>query len=143
MPIPKLGKASIGLDMHYSVGAIIKRDGKYLMIDRACPPYGFACVAGHIDDGEDADTAVIREVKEESGLEVITKKLLKQTEILWNTCSKGITVHYWHVYECDVRGRVKRNEQETNEIGWHTPEKIKELPLEPVWEYWLKELKII
>ncbi len=31
-----------------SVGAIIEKDGKFLMIDRVNPPYGWAGVAGHV-----------------------------------------------------------------------------------------------
>lgn len=38
--------------MHYSAGALIRRGDKYLLIDRAKPPFERAGVAGHIDEGE-------------------------------------------------------------------------------------------
>ncbi|MEK6959849.1 MAG: NUDIX domain-containing protein, partial [Nanoarchaeota archaeon] len=59
-----------GQKMHYSVGAVIERNGLYLLIDRAKPPFGFAGIAGHVDEGESAEQAIIREVREESGLVV-------------------------------------------------------------------------
>ncbi len=138
-----IGRASDGRQMHYSVGAVIKKEGKYLLIDRATPPFGFACVAGHIDIGETAEQAADREVQEESGLVVIAKKLLFEEEIPWNTCSKGIEVHYWKVFECDVTGRIRKNERETKSIGRYNLEDLKRLPLEPVWEYWMGKMGVI
>ena len=129
--------------MHYSVGAVIEKDGKYLLIDRAVPPFGFAGVAGHIDDGEDDVTALIREVSEETGLKVDHYELLLEEEVPWNECSKGIGVHYWKLYRCRVSGELKRNLRETKSAAYFAGEKIKQLKLEPVWEYWFKKLKII
>ena len=52
MTTPKQGRAKNGQPMHYSVGALIKKEDKYLLIDRVKPPLGFAGLAGHIDEGE-------------------------------------------------------------------------------------------
>ena len=72
--------------MHFSVGALIERDGKYLLIERAVPPLGFAGVAGHVDEGEDERHAIMREVKEEIGFDVHDPKLLLEEELDWNWC---------------------------------------------------------
>jgi len=64
MSEPKSGKSSKGKEMHYSVGALVKKEDKYLLIDRMNPPLGFAGLAGHIDEGEDAVNALKREVEE-------------------------------------------------------------------------------
>lgn len=143
MPEPKLGKSKEKRDMHYSVGALIKKDNKFLLIDRAYPPYGFAGVAGHIDEKENKFKALIREVKEESNLDVENYKLLFEEELSWNFCSKGIRVHYWYLFECEVSGIPKRNERETKSMNWYTMQEIKKLKLEPVWAYWFKKLKLI
>jgi 8-oxo-dGTP pyrophosphatase MutT (NUDIX family) len=129
--------------MHYSVGALIKKDGKYLLIDRVQPPFGFAGIAGHIDEGENPEQALKREVEEESGLKIEKYKLLFEEELDWNWCSKGVGIHYWYLYECDVSGKIKENYTETKSIGWYSAEEIKKLKLEPVWEYWFKKIKII
>ena len=72
----KEGTASNGELLHYSVGAVIKKDDKYLLIDRVSPPYGFAGLAGHVDEGESGDDTITREVTEESGLKILFYKLL-------------------------------------------------------------------
>lgn len=143
MPKPKEGISTENKKMHYSVGAIIKKDEKFLLIDRVKPPFGFAGLAGHIDENETPEEALKREVKEESGLDLKNFKILLEEEINWNECSKGIGVHYWHLYECEVEGEIKRNFEETKSIGWFTKEEILDLKLEPVWEYFFKKLKII
>ena len=139
----KEGKSKSGKLMHYSVGALIKRDNKYLLIDRVKPPLGFAGLAGHIDEGEDKIQSLKREVEEESGLKVDDYKILFEEELDWNQCSRGVDIHYWYLFECSVSGETKQNHIETKSIGWHSVDEIKKLKLEPVWEYWFKKLKII
>ncbi len=129
--------------MHFSVGALIEQEGKYLLIERAVPPLGFAGVAGHVDEGEDERQAVVREVKEEVGFEARDPKLLFEEELDWNWCSKGVTSHYWYFFHCPVSGDLARSMRETKSAGWYSKEEIKNLTLEPVWEYWFKKLDII
>ena len=143
MTNPKETKAQNGKSMHYSVGALIYKDDKYLLIYRAIPPFGFASVAGHIDEDENPEQALVREVEEEIGLKIKSKKLLFEEELDWNWCNKGIDNHYWYLFECEVTGEIKRNKRETKSVGWYNTNEIKELTLEPVWEYWFKKLKII
>lgn len=143
MTKPKEGTTRDGKQMHFSAGAIIEWDGKYLLIDRAIPPFGFAGVAGHVDEGENEHEAIVREVKEEGGFTVTDSKLLFEEELDWNWCSEGITSHYWYLFECRVSGDLRRSRRETKSAGWYSKEEIKKLKLEPVWEYWFKKLGII
>lgn len=128
---------------HYSVGALIVLNDKYLLIERAIPPFGFAGVAGHIDEGETPEQALRHEVEEEVGLKITGSKLIFEEMIDWNWCNDGVTGHYWYVYQCSVEGDIKRNYRETKSAEWYSKERIKDLKLEPVWEYWFKKLKII
>lgn len=143
MAIPKTGKSKNGQPMHYSVGALIKKGDKYLLIDRTIPPFGFAGPAGHIDKGESAAQSLKREVEEESGLKVQKCKLLFEEELDWNWCSVGVRIHYWYLFECEATGKIKRNHEETKSIGLYSADEIKKLKLESVWEYWFKKLKLI
>ena len=143
MPEPIVAQSKNSLPMHYSVGAIIKKEDKYLMIDRAKPPFGFACVAGHVDEGETPEMAMKREVAEESGLEVISMEKIYEDELDFNTCRRGITVHYFYVFKCQTKGEILPNLLETKSIGWYTRAEINELTLEPVWEYWFEKMGII
>jgi len=138
----KEGIASNGELLHYSAGAIIKRGGKYLLIDRVSPPYGFAGLAGHIDEGESGDDTITREVIEESGLKVLSYKLLFEEEILWNYC-RSAPSHKWRLYECEVEGEVIQNKEESKSIGWYSVDEMKNLNLEPIWKYWFEKLGII
>ena len=143
MSQPKLAKSKNNQPMHFSVGALIEKEGKYLLIDRVHPPLGFAGMAGHIDEGEEALEALKREIEEESGLKIEKYKLLFEEELDWNWCYKGVNIHYWYLFKCSVSGKIKENKSETKSIGWYTPEEIKNLKLEPVWHYWFKKLQII
>ena len=143
MPKEKEGKTKEGGTLHYATGALIERDGKYLLIDRAIPPFGFAGPAGHVDEGEDALQALAREVKEEVGLDISKPELLFEEELHWNWCSKGVTSHHWHLFKCNASGDIKRSEGETKSVGWYTKEEIKNLKLEPVWEHWFRKLNVI
>jgi 8-oxo-dGTP pyrophosphatase MutT (NUDIX family) len=142
MANPKLGKSREGQSMHYSVGALIRRGDKYLLIERVKPPYGFAGVAGHVDEGESSEKALVREVLEESGFRVVGYKLLFEEELNWNWCRRGTQVHYWYLYECEVEGDIRENIGETKSIGWFSRSEIEGLEIEPVWRYWFKKLKI-
>ncbi len=129
--------------MHFTSAAVIRRDGKILMIDRKIFPLGFACIAGHIEEGETPEEALTREVGEESGLKIIKSKKIFEEEVDENVCSRGVTVHYWHVYECICEGEPVLFPLEEKSIGWFSPEEIQVMTLEPVWDYWLKKMKII
>jgi len=143
MSTPKTVLSQKGEQMHYSVGALIGRDGKYLLIDRVHFPYGFAGIAGHVDEDENEVEALIREVREESGLKVTKQSLLFEEEVDGNECHSGIKTHYWYVFKCEVSGEISRNNRETKSIGWYTKAQIRGLKLEPIWEYWFKKLKLI
>lgn len=148
MPKPKTTQNKIG-KVHYSVGAIIEKDNKYFTIERKKFPLGFAFIAGHIDQGETPEQALKRETNEESGqgFEVIEIQKITEELIPWNKCSKGIKQHYWYIYNVKVKGNAKLQPNEVKSFDWKSQEQLKKLSqqkkLEPVWEYWLKKLKII
>ncbi|MFA6547528.1 MAG: NUDIX domain-containing protein [Candidatus Magasanikbacteria bacterium] len=143
MPVTKIGKSKEGFALHYSVGAVIKRADKYFLLDRANEPFGFACVAGHVEEGETVEFALARETEEESGLQIISKKLLFEEEVEKNKCSRGVFSHYWYVFDCETTGETRLDSSEAKSIGWFTVEEIKKLKLEPIWEYWFKKMGVI
>jgi len=133
---------------HFSVGAIIINDsGELLMIDRLNPPFGFACPAGHIDEDEDPLIAVIREVKEETGLTIISQKELSISDYRDDApkepCSRGVINHIWRLYEIKVAGDFIVKHDEVKSIGWYSVDKVRLLKLELIWRYWLMKLNII
>ena len=130
-----------------SVGAIIERGGKILLIDRVYPPLGWACPAGHVDEGKTPQDMLEIEVAEEVGLKVTSSELVFQEMIAWNNCWRNNDEgHYWYVYKAEAEGEVIINNSDHKEAegyGWFKPREIQHLDLEPVWRYFLEELGYI
>ena len=58
-----------------TVDAIIEIKGGIILIKRKNPPFGWAIPGGFVDYGESLEDAIIREAKEETGLDI---KLIRQ-----------------------------------------------------------------
>lgn len=131
--------------MHRSVAAVIRnKEGEVLMLDRVNPPFGWACPAGHVEKGEAPEKAMAREVQEETGLDVKKHKLILHEFLEWNECKRGVRGHDFFVYEVsEWEGNIHKDKLESKDLQWKSVEEIKNLKLEPAWEYFLKKLKII
>ncbi|MFB6115809.1 MAG: NUDIX hydrolase, partial [Candidatus Nanohalobium sp.] len=55
--------------IHRSVGALITNQDEVLLLKRRKYPYKYSIPAGHLEEGENPDKAVAREVMEETGIE--------------------------------------------------------------------------
>ncbi len=130
---------------HKIAAAIIKdKSGKILMLDRKNFPFGWACPAGHVERVETIKQALVREIKEETNLDIIKYKLFFHEYIAWNKCVIGHRGHDWYVFEIgEWQGKIKTNKSEAKRLVWQSIKKIKYLKLEPVWRYWFEKLKII
>ena len=139
-----------------SVGVIITDGhGKYLLFDRATFPPGTAPVAGHVDDHGSYEAAAFAEVREETGLEVRTLRLVTGG---WrdNKCRRAPgpkgTGHQWQVYEATVTGDLRPSLRETRnarwlprvalqaltvQTSWHARGLRSTPGIEPVWVQWL------
>ena len=53
-----------------TVDAIIEINGGVLLVKRKNPPHGWAIPGGFVDYGETLEEAVVREAKEETGLDI-------------------------------------------------------------------------
>ena len=148
---------------HTSVGMLVWRDGKLLLIERKKFPFGFAPPAGHVDGDESFETAACRELKEEVGLGVVTMKVLFEGR-KDNMCRREDGAwHYWKIYEVKALGSVKNSKEETKKYCWADKRKLEKLArkteeylkggiseknwqkspgLEPVWHEILKDLGI-
>ncbi|MCX8016136.1 MAG: NUDIX hydrolase [Patescibacteria group bacterium] len=131
-----------------SVGVVIEKGGKFLLIDRKRFPFYWAGVAGHIESRETPKNAAIKEAREEVGLKVRKLKLLiKKRKFYKNHCRRGSKSHYWWVFKAGFTGSVRVRKEEVKRYRWFTPEEIKKLAesekLEPVWIKIFKIIKVL
>jgi len=147
-----------------SVGMLVWRDDKLLLIERKKPPFGFAPPSGHVDKDNSFEAAAKRELKEEVGIETDNIELLIEGRKN-NPCRReNGSWHYWKIYKIDANGEIKRSDDETKQANFCGKDILLSLAsktekyirgditqnnwenspgLEPVWYEWLKELKII
>jgi len=107
-----------------SVGILVWKDEKLLMIERKKYNFGFAAPAGH-QDGDDPETCAKKELWEEIGLNA--KKLkARLTKNLKNPCKReGGLHHKWTIMEAtEWDGEIKPSEDETKGYVWADHETI-------------------
>lgn len=100
-----------------TVGAVIEKDGKVLLIKRGHEPFkDYWCLpGGHIDFGETAEKAVVREVKEETGLTITKPKFFGYRDEIYPDIN-------WHGEVLVFYGKAEGNEsidgKEITNIKW-------------------------
>lgn len=113
------------------VRAIVLREGRLLLVREAfdglwCPPGGWA------DVGDAPSVAVVREVREETGLEVRATRLLG----LWDRNQHGHPPQPFHAYKlfflCEELGGELRPSEETLEVGFFGLDALPPLSLDRV-----------
>ena len=147
---------------HKSVGMLVRRNGKLLLIERKKFPWGFAPPAGHVDGDSDFESAARRELSEEVGLQATALKLVAEGR-KENKCRReNGDWHYWKIYEVQAKGDLHRSQDETKQARWfsqaeidHLAERTKEYlrgkigeeewegapGIEPIWLEWFTELE--
>jgi len=105
-----------------TVDAIIEIEGGIILIKRKNPPLGWAIPGGFVDYGESLEDAIVREAKEETGLDI---KLIRQ----FHTYSDPKRDPRHHtistVYIATASGRPKAGD-DAKEIGIFTKDTLPE-----------------
>ncbi len=103
-----------------SSGAIIEHNGKFLLVCTRKGNWGFP--KGSVEPGETVEQAAIREVKEETGLDVSIDPQRK-TDVIFTT-SKGRKKKITLFYAVPKTTLVKIQEKEILEYAWLTYEEV-------------------
>ncbi len=104
-------------------GCVLKRDGKYLLVqERKSSASGlWNLPAGHVHEGEPIRDAAIREVKEETGFDVVLIAELK-SEVLHE---KHLELH---AFAAEIMGgELRFNREELMDAQWFDIDKIRQL----------------
>ena len=96
--------------------AVIEKDGKILLVKRNHEPFNqyWTLPGGHIDFGETAEQAVIREVKEETGLQFKPKFLGYRDEIYPDIDWHGEVL----IFKGTVEGKEEIDNKKIIDIKW-------------------------
>ena len=119
------------------VGVAIVRDGQILLVKRRNEPGKglWAVPGGKVEYGETLRDAAAREVKEETGLDVVVRSLI------WS--GESISTH-GHIVLIDFLGSVLGGElaasDDAEQALWVDVEKVHELPLTPTMHDLLEAL---
>lgn len=99
-----------------TAGAVIEKDGKLLLVKRGNEPFKdyWTLPGGHIDFGETAKEAVVREVKEETGLDLKPIFLAYRDEIYPDINWHGEVL----VFYGEAEGREEIDGKEIIDIKW-------------------------
>lgn len=127
--------------MHFSAGALIEQNGKYLVSKRTFYPFLYTLIGGHVDRGETIGKALVREIREETGLKVSEKRLIYKGVIFYDPCSRGVNIHFWNLFLVKPRGKLRANYQESVHLSWLTQRQMKRLHFTPPVAYIFKKLK--
>jgi 8-oxo-dGTP diphosphatase len=105
-----------------TVGAVLTRGTRdnlsILLTKRNVQPFkGYWCIpGGHIEQDEDALSAVIREVKEETNLDFSPRFLSYFDEIFPDQDTHNVVL----IFHGEASGEAKAEPHEVTEMGWFT-----------------------
>ena len=111
--------------MKKTVGAIIEKNRKILLTKRNVEPFkGLWCLpGGHIEPGENAEDAVKREVREETGLDFRPVFFMKDIEEIPSLKWLAEVSFFTGTFI----GDIKKDNAEVQETGWFKPKEIKNM----------------
>jgi 8-oxo-dGTP diphosphatase len=112
------------------VGAVILDEaGRLLVIRRGRPPSAglWSIPGGRVESGESDAAAVIREIREETGLEVAVGRHVGSVDLP----GPGGVVYEVHDYAATPVGGTLRAGDDAAEARWVTPEQVRALPTAP------------
>lgn len=131
-----------GHNFHLRVAGIIKEDDKYLIMQIEGSSY-YMIPGGHVELGENSKEAIIREIKEEVGVDIDIESL-KLFCYQENFYTKNNIREHWieNYYIVKIKEKLEINNWsiEENDKGvlktlhfkWVTLEELKEIDLRPV-----------
>ncbi|OFV83780.1 MAG: NUDIX hydrolase [Acidobacteria bacterium RIFCSPHIGHO2_02_FULL_67_57] len=109
------------------VGGVVIRDTRVLLVQRASEPLAgqWSLPGGAVELGETLEEAVVRELKEETGLTVRVVKLVEAFERIIRDDSGRPRYHYVLLdYLCEPVEGSARPGSDVQAVAWATPEEF-------------------
>jgi mutator protein MutT len=112
------------------VGALIFRDDRILLVRRANPPLEgeWSIPGGLVETGETTKQAIIREVREETGLEVEPVKLVEVFERILRDQHAQVEYHFVLIdHMCRIVSGEMHADSDVSEVRWAGLEELESL----------------
>lgn len=109
------------------VGGVVLRDARVLLVQRANEPLAgqWSLPGGAVELGETLEEAVVRELKEETGLVVRVVELVEAFERIIRDASGRSRYHYVLLdYLCQLVEGTARAGSDVQAVAWATPEEF-------------------
>jgi 8-oxo-dGTP diphosphatase len=116
------------------VGAVIIHDNRVLLVRRANPPLQgeWSIPGGLVETGETTRDAIVREVLEETGLQVEVTELVEVFERILRDEQSRVQYHYVLLdYQCRVRDGAAQAGSDVSELLWATMSELESFSVAP------------
>jgi 8-oxo-dGTP diphosphatase len=116
------------------VGAIIVRDEQVLLVRRSNPPMQgeWSIPGGLVETGETTREAIIREVREETGLDIEVVKLAEVFERIVRDPDSRVQYHYVLIdYVCRATTGEAHADSDVSEVRWVNTDRLEKLAVAP------------
>lgn len=115
-----------------SCHALVRDGDRILLVRRARPPLvgQWGLPGGGVELGETVEQAVVREVREETGLQVEVSRFLGYVDAIERDDAQRVRYHYVISYfEAAVRGGELRAGDDASDVRWVTAAEARQMPL--------------
>lgn len=109
------------------VGGVVVRDGTVLLVERAVEPLKgrWTLPGGRVEVGETLEAALVRELREETGLEVRILDLVEALDRITRDAAQRVQYHFVLLdYLCDVVAGEARAGSDVAAVAWVKPEEF-------------------
>jgi 8-oxo-dGTP diphosphatase len=124
------------------VGLYVVKDGKVLLVRRGNEPGKgkWSLPGGRIRFGERSEEAALREMREETGLEVRLRRVVDVVDVFWRSERGELLEHFVIVdFEAEVIGGELRPADDALDARWFSPEELKGLEMTESTRRFLEE----
>jgi ADP-ribose pyrophosphatase YjhB (NUDIX family) len=124
------------------VGLYVVKDGKVLLVRRGNEPGRgkWSLPGGRIRFGERSEEAALREMREETGLEVRLRRVVDVVDVFWRSERGELLEHFVIVdFEAEVIGGELRPADDALDARWFSPEELKGLEMTESTRRFLEE----